>query len=87
MVRPYWVGHSSVTSAHFSSTACLGLWLLANVQVDCVFVTAVLILDTSAIKATCYLSLSRPIHSYEREHFLLYLSLFYFLFFVFVRCE
>ena len=36
MVCLYWVGHLGVTSAHFTLTACLGLWLLANVQVDCV---------------------------------------------------
>ena len=49
MVHPYWVGHSSVTSADFGLTACSGLWLLASVQVDCVSVTAVLILHTSSI--------------------------------------
>ena len=41
MVHPYWIGHSGVTSAHFGLTACLALWLLASVQVDCVSLTAV----------------------------------------------
>ena len=36
-----------MTSAYFGLTACLGLWLLANVQVDCTNLTAVLILDMS----------------------------------------
>ena len=44
MVCPYWVGHFCVTSAHFGSAACSGLWL---VQVDCISLTAVLILDMS----------------------------------------
>ena len=47
MVRPYWVGHSGVTSTHFGPTVCSGLWLLTNIQVDCASLTAVLILDTS----------------------------------------
>ena len=29
MVRPYWVGHSGVTNAHFDLTACSALWLIA----------------------------------------------------------
>ena len=29
MVRPDWVGHSGVTSAHFSPVACSALWLIA----------------------------------------------------------
>ena len=49
---PYWVGHSSVTSAHFGLTACSGLWLLTGVQVDCINLTAVLILDTSLGETT-----------------------------------
>ena len=47
MVCPDWVGHLGGTSAYFGLTVCLGLWLLANVQVDCISLTAVLILDTS----------------------------------------
>ena len=50
MVWPYWVGHSSMTSANFGLAACLGLWLIASVQVDCVSLTAVLILDTSTVQ-------------------------------------
>ena len=46
-VTPDWVGHLGVTSTHFGLTACSGLWLLANVQVDCVNLNAVLTLDTS----------------------------------------
>ena len=45
VVFPNWVGHSCVTSAHFSLTTCSALWLLASVQVDCISLTAVLILD------------------------------------------
>ena len=37
-----------MTSVHFSPTACLGLWLLASVQVDGINLTTVLILDTSS---------------------------------------
>ena len=48
-MRPYWVGHSCMTSAHFSPPACFGLWLITSLQVDCVSLTAVLILDTSGI--------------------------------------
>ena len=47
MVHPDWVGYLGVTCAHFGLTVCSGLWLLANVQVDCVNLNAVLTLDTS----------------------------------------
>ena len=36
-----------MTSAHFGWTACSALWLLASVLVDCISLTAVLILDMS----------------------------------------
>ena len=49
MVCPYCIGHSGSTSAHFGLTACSTLWLLASVQVDCVSLTAVLILDMSML--------------------------------------
>ena len=38
-----------MTGDHFSLTACLGVWLLANVQVDCVNLNAVLNLDMSKV--------------------------------------
>ena len=44
---PYWVDYSGVTSAYFGLTTCSGLWLLASVQVDCINLIAVLILDMS----------------------------------------
>ena len=47
MVCPYWVGHSCVTSVHFGPTVCLALWLLASAQIDCISLTAVLVLDMS----------------------------------------
>ena len=36
-VCPDWVGHSGVTSAHFSPTACSALWLIhvANIMFNC----------------------------------------------------
>ena len=38
-----------MASDHFSLTVCSALWLLASVQVDCIILIVVLILDTSTI--------------------------------------